>query len=71
LNKLDKKLGEVSQRNNAKEIIQGVESFQNRIIREREVIDELSHNLKLKRKEILSADRTLEIDGSIKKVYHH
>lgn len=67
LKKFEKKLGEVSQRNNALEVKQGLESFQNRIIVEREVMDNLSHKLKQKRNEILNADKSLELDGTIKR----
>lgn len=67
LNKFEEKLQEVSERNNAVEVKQGVEQFQNRIIVENEVIDVLSHKLKEKKKELLSADKTKDIDGSLKK----
>lgn len=67
IEKFEKKLAEVSQRNNAVEVKQGIEQFQNRLIVEKEVIDTLSHNLRAKKKELLNADKTKEIDGSLKK----
>jgi len=67
LSKFEEKLQEVSERNNGLEVKQGVEQFQNRIIVENEVIDTLSHKLKAKKKELLNADKTQDIDGSLKK----
>ena len=39
IEKFQHKLEEVAQRNNAAEVKQGIEHFQNRLIRENEVID--------------------------------
>ena len=50
---LTKRLAEVSVKNNSIETRQGVEQFQNRFIREREVIDILEHDIKLHENKIV------------------
>lgn len=67
IEKFQHKLEEVAQRNNAAEVKQGIEHFQNRLIRENEVIDTLSHKLNVKMDDLVNADRTQEIDGSLKR----
>lgn len=42
----ERRLGEVATRNTATEVLAKLEHFQNRYIREREVIDELRHDIK-------------------------
>ncbi|MFT3884652.1 MAG: hypothetical protein QM724_04255 [Flavobacteriales bacterium] len=43
---LERRLGEVAQRNTGKEMLAELEHLQNQYIRQREVIDELHHDLK-------------------------
>lgn len=50
---LNNRLSEVSVKNNSMEERQGVEQFQNRFIREGEVIDILEHDIKLHENEIV------------------
>ena len=67
LKKFEDKLEEVSSRNFEIEAKSGIESFQNRIIREKEVIDDLVHRINVKMDEVKNADKSLDIDGTLKK----
>lgn len=44
---LERRLGEIAQRNNAKEVMAELEHFQNQYIRQSEVLDELAHDVKI------------------------
>ena len=67
MKKFTKKLAEISARNVEKEAKKGIESFQNRIIREKEVIDEILHRINVKVDEVSNADKSLSIDGTLRK----
>ena len=66
MKKFQKKIQEISSRHFEMEAKQGIESFQNRIIRENDVIDNLLHRINIKTDEINNADTSLEIDGTLK-----
>lgn len=53
LNVFNSRLSEVSSKNNTPEERQGVEQYQNRFIREKEVIDILEHDIKKHENEII------------------
>ena len=66
IRKFERKIEEISARNFEIEAKQGIESFQNRIIRENEVIDQLLHRINVKMDEVKNADKSLNIDGTLK-----
>lgn len=66
IRKFERKIEEISARNFEMEAKQGIESFQNRIIRENEVIDQLLHRINVKMDEVKNADKSLNIDGTLK-----
>jgi predicted nucleic acid-binding Zn-ribbon protein len=60
------KLDEVAARKNLdKEALIALESFQNKILRERKVISDLLHKIKQKRMNIKTADITEPLDGRL------
>ncbi|MFM7839240.1 MAG: hypothetical protein ACKO6K_06705 [Chitinophagaceae bacterium] len=56
---LDKHLLEIVSKNTSQEVMKGVEHFQNQFIRQREVIDELLHDIKEHEQLVLKAVRDL------------
>ncbi len=64
--KFEKKLEEVAKRNIGTEAMIPLEGFQNRIIREKEVIGHLLQRIRMKRKIIDATDISEEIDGRLR-----
>ena len=67
MDEFEEKLGDISIRNLGKEAMRPLEGFQNKIIREREVIGRLIQRIRKKNKLIESADMREEIDGTLKR----
>jgi hypothetical protein len=66
MGKFERKLEEVVRRNLGKKAMASLEGFQNRIIREREVIGELLQRIRKKRNMINAVNMTEEIDGRLR-----
>ena len=61
----EKKLEEIAQRNLGNDAMAPLEGFQNRIIREKEVIGRLLQRNRMKRRIIDTADISEEMDGRL------
>lgn len=66
MEKFEKKLEEIAQRNLGNDAMAPLEGFQNRIIREKEVIGRLLQRNRMKRKIIDTADISEEMDGRLR-----
>ena len=66
LNKFEKKLEEIASRNLGIEAMAPLEGFQNKIIREKEVIGRMLQRIRMKRKIIETADLSEELDGRLR-----
>jgi hypothetical protein len=67
LKKFEKQLEEIASRNLGIDAMRPLEGFQNKIIKEREVIDNLMQRLRIKKRAIRRADLHEDIDGRLKK----
>ena len=67
MDEFEEKLGDISIRNLGKEAMRPLEGFQNKIIREREVIGRLIQRIRKKNKLIETVDMREDIDGSLKR----
>ncbi|MEN8187724.1 MAG: hypothetical protein ABFR05_11395 [Bacteroidota bacterium] len=66
MEKFEKKLEDIAQRNLGNDAMAPLEGFQNRIIREKEVIGRLLQRNRMKRKIIDTADISEEMDGRLR-----
>jgi len=67
MDEFEEKLGDVAKRSNLDmSVMRSVESFQNRIIREREVIGRLIQRIRKKNKAIETVDMNESIDGRLR-----
>jgi len=66
MDEFEEKLGDISIRNLGTEAMAPLESFQNKILREREVIGQLIQRIRKKHKRIESVDMTENIDGRLR-----
>ena len=66
MNKFEKKLENIASRNLGNEAMAPLEGFQNKIIREKEVIGRMLQRIRMKRKIIQTADLGEEMDGRLR-----
>jgi len=66
MEKFEKKLEAIAKRNLGIEAMAPLEGFQNKIIREKEVIGRMLQRIRMKRKIIESADLSEELDGRLR-----
>jgi len=66
MDEFEEKLGDIAARNMDINVMKSVESFQNRIIREREVIGQLIQRIRKKNKAIETVDMSESIDGRLR-----
>jgi len=66
MNKFEKKLENIASRNLGNEAMAPLEGFQNKIIREKEVIGRILQRIRMKRKIIQTADLGEELDGRLR-----
>jgi len=66
MNKFEKKLENIASRNLGNEAMAPLEGFQNKIIREKEVIGRMLQRIRMKRKIIQTADLGEELDGRLR-----
>jgi len=66
MNKFEKKLENIASRNLGNEAMAPLEGFQNKIIREKEVIGRILQRIRMKRKIIQTADMGEELDGRLR-----
>ena len=66
MNKFEKKLENIASRNLGNEAMAPLEGFQNKIIREKEVIGRMLQRIRMKRKIIKTADMGEELDGRLR-----
>jgi len=66
LEKFEKKLEDIASRNLGIDAMAPLEGFQNKIIREKEVIGRMLQKIRRKRKIVKSADLTEELDGRLR-----
>jgi len=66
LEKFEKKLEEIASRNLGIDAMAPLEGFQNKIIREKEVIGRMLQRIRMKRKIIQTADMSEELDGRLR-----
>ncbi len=66
MEKFEKKLEEIARRNLGTKAMAPLEGFQNRIIREKEVIGELLQRIRKKRNILNAVNMTEEIDGRLR-----
>ena len=66
MERFEKKLEEIASRNLGIEAMAPLESFQNKIIREKEVIGKILQRIRLKRRIVNKADLSEEIDGRLR-----
>ncbi len=66
MNKFEKKLENIASRNLGNEAMAPLEGFQNKIIREKEVIGRILQRIRMKRKIIQTADLGEEMDGRLR-----
>jgi len=66
MEKFEKKLESIAKRNLGIEAMAPLEGFQNKIIREKEVIGRMLQRIRMKRKIIESADLSEELDGRLR-----
>ena len=66
MDKFEKKLENIASRNLGNEAMAPLEGFQNKIIREKEVIGRILQRIRMKRKIIQTADMGEELDGRLR-----
>ena len=66
MNKFEEKLENIASRNLGNEAMAPLEGFQNKIIREKEVIGRMLQRIRMKRKIIQTADLGEEMDGRLR-----
>jgi len=66
MEKFEKKLENIASRNLGNEAMAPLEGFQNKIIREKEVIGRILQRIRMKRKIIQTADLGEELDGRLR-----
>jgi len=66
MNKFEEKLENIASRNLGNEAMAPLEGFQNKIIREKEVIGRMLQRIRMKRKIIQTADLGEELDGRLR-----
>jgi hypothetical protein len=66
MEKFEKKLETIAKRNLGIEAMAPLEGFQNKIIREREVIGRMLQRIRMKKKIIQTADMSEELDGRLR-----
>jgi hypothetical protein len=66
MEKFEKKLENIASRNLGNEAMAPLEGFQNKIIREKEVIGRILQRIRMKRKIIQTADMGEELDGRLR-----
>ncbi len=66
MGEFEEKLGDIALRNMDKNVLRFVESFQNRIIREKEVIGQLLQRIRRKSRNLETVDMSESIDGRLK-----
>jgi hypothetical protein len=66
MEKFEKKLEDIASRNLGNEAMAPLEGFQNKIIREKEVIGRILQRIRMKRKIIQTADMGEELDGRLR-----
>ncbi len=66
LEKFEKKLEEIASRNLGIDAMAPLEGFQNKIIREKEVIGRMLQRIRMKRKIIQTTDMSEELDGRLR-----
>jgi hypothetical protein len=66
LEKFEKKLEDIASRNLGNDAMAPLEGFQNKIIREKEVIGRMLQKIRRKRKILNSADLSEELDGRLR-----
>ncbi len=66
MDEFEEKLGDISIRNLGVEAMGPLEKFQNKILREREVIGQLIQRIRKKNKKIETANMSENIDGSLR-----
>ncbi len=66
MEKFEKKLEDIASRNLGNEAMAPLEGFQNKIIREKEVIGRILQRIRMKRKIIQTADLGEELDGRLR-----
>lgn len=70
MHEFEEKLEEIAGRNPGNEAMRPLEGFQNKIIREREVIGQLLQRIRRKRNIIETADLNEELDGRLRNEQH-
>ncbi len=70
MEKFQDKLEEIAARENEVRALKPLETFQNRIMIEQDVISKLIHRCKSKAKKITGADYTENIDGTLQNMQH-
>ena len=66
MEKFEKKLESIARRNLGIEAMAPLEGFQNKIIREKEVIGKMLQRIRMKKKIIATADLSEELDGRLR-----
>lgn len=66
MEKFEKKLESIARRNLGNEAMAPLEGFQNKIIREKEVIGRMLQRIRMKRKILQTADLSEELDGRLR-----
>ncbi len=66
MNKFERKLEDIASRNLGIDAMAPLEGFQNKIIREKEVIGRMLQRIRMKRKIVESADMDEELDGRLR-----
>ncbi len=70
IHEFEEKLEDIAARNPGKDVMAALEGYQNKIIREREVIGRLLQKIRKKRRIIESTDINEEIDGRLRVEQH-
>lgn len=65
LKKFEKQLEDIAARNLGVEVMAPLEGFQNKIIKEREVIDKIMQRIRIKKRMVRRADLHEDIDGRL------
>jgi len=66
MEKFEKKLEEIASRKLGNDAMAPLEGFQNKIIREKEVIDKILQRIRIKRRLVEAADLNEDIDGRLR-----
>jgi hypothetical protein len=65
LKKFENQLEDIAARNLGNDVMASLEGFQNKIIKEREVIDKIMQRIRIKKRAVKRADLHEEIDGRL------